>query len=200
MLPHEKPAYEFGSIEAFSFTSRFELSAGINDWRYQNRQMQLQDVLIQPKVLIYQSFGKEPSLSASAGLLMPVSGNTQHWDNYAMAQVSWFLFRPQEPKHPYDHWLTIHLNLGTKARYDPVRLSMRRNRIGRQGLKSAPLLKTSVIFRKRLMANIMNMKKSFRHLATDSGITTPVGIFRPISLAYRADRLWGAWPAVGAYI
>ncbi len=35
-----------------------------------------------------------------------------------MAQVSWFLLRPQNPKHPYDHWLAIHVNGGTKARYD----------------------------------------------------------------------------------
>jgi hypothetical protein len=117
MSPHKKPAYDFGSIEALSFTSRFELSAGIVDLQYHRDKLVLQDVLIQPKYLIYESFGAVPSVSASAGVLMPVSGNQQQWDQYAMGQLSWFLFRPDNPEHPYDHWLAIHLNAGGKARY-----------------------------------------------------------------------------------
>jgi hypothetical protein len=50
--------------------------------------------------------------------LFPLSDNRQHWDSYAMAHISWFLFTPQESTDPYDNDLALHINLGTKSRFD----------------------------------------------------------------------------------
>ena len=75
-------------------------------------------MLIQPKYVLHSSLGAIPSLSVAAASLFPLSGNRQHWDGYAMAHVSWFLFTPDADNDPYDNNLSIHLNLGAKSRYD----------------------------------------------------------------------------------
>ncbi|MGQ0557757.1 MAG: hypothetical protein ACT4PN_17640 [Nitrospiraceae bacterium] len=75
-------------------------------------------MLIQPKYVIYSSLGVIPSLSVAAAMLFPLSGNRQHWDGYAMAHLSWFLFTPDPDIDPYDNNLSIHFNIGTKSRYD----------------------------------------------------------------------------------
>lgn len=117
MIRGEKPTIRIGSLEALSLTPHFELTAGLFGLQYHDGEVRLRDVALQPKVLLYQSFGPIPSVSASAGVLLPASGNEQLWDQYAMMQVSWFLFRPEKERHPYDHWLALHLNAGAKARY-----------------------------------------------------------------------------------
>ena len=75
-------------------------------------------MLIQPKYVLHSSLGAIPSLSVAAASLFPLSGNRQHWDGYAMAHVSWFLFTPDADTDPYDNNLALHLNLGMKSRYD----------------------------------------------------------------------------------
>ena len=75
-------------------------------------------MLIQPKYVLHNSLGAIPSVSVTAASLFPLSGNRQHWDGYAMAQVSWFLFTPDADTDPYDNDLALHLNLGMKSRYD----------------------------------------------------------------------------------
>lgn len=75
-------------------------------------------MLIQPKYVVYRSFGAIPSLSVAAGSLFPLSGNRQLWNSFAMVHASWFLFTPEGSTDPYDNGLTIHMNLGTKSQYD----------------------------------------------------------------------------------
>ncbi len=76
------------------------------------------DLLIQPKYVLHSSLGAIPSISIAAVTLFPLSGNRQHWDGYAMAHISWFLFTPDPDTDPCDNNLAIHLNLGAKSRYD----------------------------------------------------------------------------------
>jgi len=114
----ESPAYEMRTLEGLGITDRFELTAGGFGFTYQDHQARPLDMLIQPKYVLHSSLGAIPSLSLAAATLFPLSGNRQHWDGYAMAHVSWFLFTPDPDTDPYDNNLAIHLNLGTKSRYD----------------------------------------------------------------------------------
>lgn len=118
MAQGEKPAIEARSLQGIGITDRLELTAGGFGFTYRDNQARPLDMLIQPKYVIHSSLGIIPSLSASAATLFPLSGNRQHWDGYAMAQLSWFLFTPDPETDPYDNNLSIHFNLGTKYRYD----------------------------------------------------------------------------------
>ena len=118
MVKGNKPAIEARSLQGISITDRFELTAGGFGFTYQDNQARPLDMLIQPKYVLHRSLGAIPSLSVAAATLFPLSGNRQHWDGYAMAHVSWFLFTPDADTDPYDNNLAIHLNLGTKSRYD----------------------------------------------------------------------------------
>ena len=118
MVKGDKPAIEARSLQGYAFTDRFELIAGGFGFTYQDNQARPLDMLIQPKYVLYRSLGVIPSVSVAAASLFPLSGNRQHWDGYAMAHVSWFLFTPNADADPYDNNLAIHLNLGTKSRYD----------------------------------------------------------------------------------
>lgn len=113
-----KPTIEARSLQGASFTDRFELIGGGFGFTYSNGQARPLDMLIQPKYLVYRSFGAIPSVSVAAASLFPLSGNRQHWDSYAMAHISWFLFTPQDTSDPYENDLAIHINIGTKSRYD----------------------------------------------------------------------------------
>ncbi len=114
----DKPAIEARSLQGISITDRFEMTAGGFGFTYQDNQARPLDMLIQPKYVLHRSLGAIPSVSVAAASLFPLSGNRQHWDGYAMAHVSWFLFTPDADTDPYDNDLAIHLNLGTKSRYD----------------------------------------------------------------------------------
>lgn len=118
MVQGESPAYEARTLEGLGITDRFELTAGGFGFTYQDNQARPLDLLIQPKYVLHSSLGAIPSLSVAAATLFPLSGNRQHWDGYAMAHVSWFLFTPDPDTDPYDNNLAIHLNLGAKSRYD----------------------------------------------------------------------------------
>jgi hypothetical protein len=118
MVKGESPAYEARTLEGLGITDRFELTAGGFGFTYQDHQARPLDLLIQPKYVLHSSLGAIPSLSVAAATLFPLSGNQQHWDGYAMAHVSWFLFTPDPDTDPYDNNLAIHLNLGQKSRYD----------------------------------------------------------------------------------
>ena len=118
MVKGESPAYEARTLEGLGITDRFELTAGGFGFTYQDNQARPLDLLIQPKYVLHSSLGAIPSLSVAAATLFPLSGNQQHWDGYAMAHASWFLFTPDADTDPYDNNLAIHLNLGAKSRYD----------------------------------------------------------------------------------
>ncbi len=118
MANRSKPAVEARSLQGTSLTDRFELIGGGFGFTYQDNQARPLDMLIQPKYVIYRSFGAIPSVSAAVAQLFPLSGNQQHWDSYAMAHISWFLFTPKDSTDPYDNDLAIHINLGAKNRYD----------------------------------------------------------------------------------
>jgi len=118
MTNGDKPSIQARSLQGMSLTDRLEIIGGGFGFTYQDNQARPLDMLIQPKYVLYRSFGAIPSVSVAAASLFPLSGNRQHWDSYAMAHVSWFLFTPQESTDPYDNDLAIHLNLGTKSRYD----------------------------------------------------------------------------------
>ena len=118
MVKGDKPAIEARALQGIAFTERFELIAGGFGFTYQDNQARPLDMLIQPKYVLHSSLGAIPSLSVAAATLFPLSGNRQHWDGYAMAHVSWFLFTPDASIDPYDNNLAIHLNLGAKSRYD----------------------------------------------------------------------------------
>ena len=105
-------------MQGLGITDRFELTAGGFGFTYQDNQARPLDLLIQPKYVLHSSLGAIPSISVAAATLFPLSGNRQHWDGYAMAHVSWFLFTPDPDTDPYDNNLAIHLNLGAKSRYD----------------------------------------------------------------------------------
>ncbi|MGH8104574.1 MAG: hypothetical protein ACREJQ_08650 [bacterium] len=95
-----------------------EIIAGGFGFTYQADQTRPLDMLIQPKYVVYRSFGAIPSISVAAASLFPLSGNRQQWNSYAMAHASWFLFTPDGSTDPYDNDLAIHINLGTKSQYD----------------------------------------------------------------------------------
>jgi hypothetical protein len=118
MSQANKPTVEARSLQGMSLTDRFELIGGGFGFTYQDGQARPLDMLIQPKYVVYRSFGAIPSISVAAAQLFPLSGNRQHWDSYTMAHISWFLFTPQDSSDPYDNDLAIHLNFGTKNRYD----------------------------------------------------------------------------------
>ncbi len=118
MVQGDKPAIEARTLEGLGITDRFELTVGGLGFTYQDHQARPLDMLIQPKYVLHSSLGAIPSVSVTAASLFPLSGNRQHWDGYAMAQVSWFLFTPDADTDPYDNDLALHLNLGMKSRYD----------------------------------------------------------------------------------
>jgi hypothetical protein len=118
MVQGNKPAIEARTLEGLAITDRFELTAGGFGFTYQDNQARPLDMLIQPKYVLHSSLGAIPSPSLAAASLFPLSGNRQHWDGYAMAHVSWFLFTLDPDTDPYDNNLAIHLNLGAKSRYD----------------------------------------------------------------------------------
>ena len=118
MVQGNKPAIEVRSLQGLGITDRFELTAGGLGFTYQDNQARPLDMLIQPKYVLHSSLGAIPSLSVAAASLFPLSGNRQHWDGYAMAHVSWFLFTPDADTDPYDNNLALHLNLGMKSRHD----------------------------------------------------------------------------------
>jgi hypothetical protein len=118
MVNGDTPAFEARALQGMSFTDRFELTAGGFGFTYQDHQARPLDLLIQPKYVLHSSLGAIPSLSVAAATLFPLSGNRQHWDGYAMAHLSWFLFTPDADTDPYDNNLAIHFNLGIKSRYD----------------------------------------------------------------------------------
>lgn len=113
-----RPSIEARSLQGTSLTDRLEIIAGGFGFNYQGDQAKPLDVLIQPKYVLYRSFGAIPSISVAAATLFPLSGNRQQWNNYAMAHASWFLFNPLDSADPYDNGLAIHVNLGTKGQYD----------------------------------------------------------------------------------
>ena len=118
MVQGNKPAIEVRTLEGLGITDRFELTTGGLGFTYQDNQARPLDMLIQPKYVLHSSLGAIPSVSVAAASLFPLSGNRQHWDGYAMAHVSWFLFTPDADTDPYDNDLALHLNLGMKSRYD----------------------------------------------------------------------------------
>lgn len=118
MAQGEKPAVEARSLQGFGITDRLEITAGGFGFTYHDNQARPLDMLIQPKYVLHSSLGVIPSLSVAAAALFPLNGNRQHWDGYAMAHLSWFLFTPEPDTDPYDNNLSIHFNLGTKYRYD----------------------------------------------------------------------------------
>jgi hypothetical protein len=114
----QKPAYSLHSLQSWGLTNRLELTTGDIGGEYRERRLTPNDLVFQPKLLLFQSFGAIPSVSTAAGLLIPISGNRQLWNTYAMGHVSWFLFRPPDSPDPFDYRLAIYLNAGTKGRYD----------------------------------------------------------------------------------
>lgn len=114
----DKPTVEARALQGMSLTDRLEIIAGGFGFTYQADQARPLDMLIQPKYVIYRSFGAIPSLSVAAASLFPLSGNRQQWNSYAMAHASWFLFTPEDSTDPYDNGLAVHINLGTKSQYD----------------------------------------------------------------------------------
>jgi hypothetical protein len=113
-----KPAYALHALQSWGVTDRLELSTGDIGGEYRERRFTPHDLVFQPKLLLFQSFGAIPSVSTAAGLLIPISGNRQLWNTYAMGHVSWFLFKPADSPDPFDYRLAIYLNVGTKGRYD----------------------------------------------------------------------------------
>ena len=118
MATGDKPAFEIRTLQGIGITDRFELTAGGFGFTYQDHQARPLDMLIQPKYVLHSSLGAIPSLSVAAATLFPLSGNRQHWDGYAMAHLSWFLFTPDPDTDPYDNNLSLYFNLGMKYRYD----------------------------------------------------------------------------------
>jgi len=118
MTHRDKPTIEARFLQGAALTDRLEIIAGGFGFTYQDNQARPLDMLIQPKYVLYRSFGPIPSISVAAASLFPLSGNRQQWNSYAMAHASWFLFTPKGSTDPYDNGLAIHINLGTKSQYD----------------------------------------------------------------------------------
>jgi hypothetical protein len=116
------PGYHVASLQGYSPTDRLEIIGGVIGLDYAQRRLSFDDVVLQPKYLIYRSLNSlMPSISSAVGWLSPISGNRQQWNNYAMFHASWFLFTPQGSTDPYDNGLAIHVNLGMKGQYDAGR-------------------------------------------------------------------------------
>lgn len=113
-----EPGFEIRSLQGTSVSDRLEIIAGGFGFQYENNKMTPQDLIFQPKYVLYRSFGLVPSVSAAAAVLAPLSGNRQLWNTYNMMHVSWFLFTPETSTDPYDNGLAIHVNVGTKGQYD----------------------------------------------------------------------------------
>ena len=118
LAPSDKPTVEARALQGMSLTDRLEIIAGGFGFTYQADQARPLDMLVQPKYVLYRSFGAIPSISVAAASLFPLSGNRQQWNSYAMAHASWFLFTPEDSTDPYDNGLAVHINLGTKSQYD----------------------------------------------------------------------------------
>lgn len=118
MAHRDKPTIEARSLQGIALTDRLEIIAGGFGFTYHANQARPLDMLIQPKYVVYQSYGAIPSISVAAASLLPLSDNRQQWNSYAMAHASWFLFTPEDGTDPYDNGLTLHINLGTKSQYD----------------------------------------------------------------------------------
>lgn len=118
LTPRDKPTVEARALQGMSLTDRLEIIAGGFGFTYQADQARPLDLLVQPKYVLYRSFGAIPSISVAAASLFPLSGNRQQWNSYAMAHASWFLFTPEGSTDPYDNGLAVHINLGTKSQYD----------------------------------------------------------------------------------
>jgi hypothetical protein len=114
----EKPAWGIRSLQGASVSDRLEIIAGWSGVEYQDRRIHLDNLVFQPKYLLYRSFGAIPSVSVAAAILSPISGNRQLWNSYSMVHVSWFLDMPEGSTDPYDNGLAIHLNVGTKSQYN----------------------------------------------------------------------------------
>lgn len=117
----EKPGFSLQSLQGIGLTDRLELTVGGFGFEYRDRRAVAENLVFQPKLILHRSFGAVPSASASAGVIIPISGNRQHWNNYAMAQASWYLFADPDGQDPYDCWLSIYLNGGAKGQYDAGR-------------------------------------------------------------------------------
>jgi hypothetical protein len=113
----QKPEWGLHVLTGTTVSDRLEIIAGWTGISYQDRRIHLDDLVVQPKYLLYRSFGAIPSVSAAVGVLAPISGNRQLWNSYAMVHVSWFLDMPEGSTDPYDNGLAIHINLGTKSQY-----------------------------------------------------------------------------------
>jgi hypothetical protein len=113
-----KPGFEIRSLQGTSVTDRLEIIAGGMGFQYAENKLTPDDLVLQPKYVLYRSFGRIPSVSVAPALLMPLGGNRQLWNSYAMAHISWFLFTPPGSADPYDNGLAIHVNLGTKSQYN----------------------------------------------------------------------------------
>ena len=118
LADRDKPTVEARALQGMSLTDRLEIIAGGFGFTYQADQARPLDMLVQPKYVLYRSFGAIPSISVAAASLFPLSGNRQQWNSYAMAHASWFLFTPEGSTDPYDNGLAVHINLGTKSQYD----------------------------------------------------------------------------------
>ncbi len=113
-----KPEWGLHMLTGTTVSDRLEIIAGWTGVSYQDRRIHLDDLVVQPKILLYRSLGVIPSVSAAVGVLAPISGNRQLWNSYAMVHVSWLLDMPEGSTDPYDNGLAIHINLGTKSQYN----------------------------------------------------------------------------------
>ena len=113
-----EPGFEIRSLQGTSVSDRLEIIGGGFGFQYENNKMTPQDLLFQPKYVLYRSFGLVPSVSAAVAVLAPLSGNRQLWNSYNMMHFSWFLFTPEDSTDPYDNGLAIHINVGTKGQYN----------------------------------------------------------------------------------
>ena len=114
-------SYELRSLAGLGLTDRFELVAGGTGLQYAQDKVTFQDVIVQPKYVLLQSLGPIPSFAISSGILAPLNtlnkltNDVKPWTTYQLAEMSWFLFSPQDGSDPYNNGLTVHLNLGTKG-------------------------------------------------------------------------------------
>ena len=119
LIRGQKPAFTLGTLEAMSVTDRLQITAGGIGLEYHDRGLTaFENLVFQPKFVLYRSFGAIPSVTLAPSLLMPLSGNRQLWNSFTMAHISWFLFTPEGSPDPYDNGLAIHLNIGTKSQYN----------------------------------------------------------------------------------
>jgi hypothetical protein len=115
--PGLEPYYHVRSLQGWTVHEDWYLMTSLSG-NHQGGQTTAHDLMLQPKYLIHRGFGIAPSLAVAAAQFIPLSGNRQQWNSFAMGQASWFLFTPVEKTDPYDNGLAIHLNLGTKSQLD----------------------------------------------------------------------------------